>query len=392
MPCAFPLCLRKVMRANIDVGLEVVGKVRTGQVTKLGKKPVSPRVFNAANGGQATIEHADAMSCYSEWAQPTAIISDGPYGLGKYPGEPNTADALAEAYAPHVAEWARRALPGTTLWFWCSEVGWAEVHGVLKTHGWRYKAAHIWDKGVGHVAGNSNGDTIRGLPVVTEICVQYVRDAKLPNEDGELLPLKQWLREEWLRSGLPLYRTNEACGVKNAATRKYFTQCDLWYFPPADKMCALAAYARKHGKETTRPYFSLDGKAPLTERAWTDMRAKWNHIYGVTNVWNEPAVRGDERLKANGNGPKALHINQKPLRLMDQIIEVSTDAGDVVWEPFGGLCSASVAAMRKGRQAFAAEVIPEFYLAAVQRLDSELREIDGRQSTTTASRTDRARR
>ena len=368
----------------------MVRNSRSAPVSKLGTKPVTPRVFEAENGGAATVEHADAMACYSKWPQPTAIVSDGPYGLGKYPGEPGTPDALAEAYAPHVAEWARRSLPGTTLWFWCSEVGWAEVHGVLKTHGWRYKAAHIWDKGLGHVAGNSNGDTIRGLPVVTEICVQYVRDAKLPSEDGELLPLKEWLRQEWQRSGLPLYRTNEACGVKNAATRKYFTQCDLWYFPPADKMVALAAYAKQHGIKSKRPYFSLDGKTSLTQRQWSDMRAKWNHVYGVTNVWNEPAVRGQERLKSNGL--KAVHINQKPLRLMDQIISVSTDEGDVVWEPFGGLCSASVAAMRRGRQAFASEVIPEFYLAAVQRLDLEQREINGSQSSASSARSNRTGR
>lgn len=33
---------------------------------------------------------------------------------------------------------------------------------------------------------------------------------------------------EWQRAGLPLYKANEACGVKNAATRKYLTQDWLW--------------------------------------------------------------------------------------------------------------------------------------------------------------------
>ena len=32
-----------------------------------------------------------------------------------------------------------------------------------------------------------------------------------------------------------------------------------------------------------------------------------------------------------------------------------TEPGDVVWEPFGGLCSASVAALTLGRRAFAAK-------------------------------------
>ena len=329
--------------------------------------PKSPTCVTRA--GRAELSLGDAMSCYDAWPRPTVIVADGPYGLGKFPGEPETADNLGEWYAPHVAAWARASLPETTLWFWCSEVGWAEVHAVLKLHGWRYKAAHVWDKGLGHVAGNCNSDTIRGFPVVTEICVQYVRDTQLTSAEGETLSMKEWLRSEWQRSGLPLYRTNEACGVKNAATRKYFTQCKHWYFPPADKMVALAEYATKHGATTDRPYFSLDGDTALTERAWSRMRSKWNHAHGITNVWQAPAVRGEERVKSKGL--KALHMNQKPMSLIDQIVNASSDPGDVVWEPFGGLAPASLSALRSGREAYCAEINPDFFTAATRRLNEE---------------------
>ena len=40
----------------------------------------------------------------------------------------------------------------------------------------------------------------------------------------------------------------------------------------------------------------------------------------------------------------------------------------MVWEPFGGLCSASVAAVTLGRRAFAAETDPEFADLAAERL------------------------
>jgi len=40
----------------------------------------------------------------------------------------------------------------------------------------------------------------------------------------------------------------------------------------------------------------------------------------------------------------------------------------VVWEPFGGLCSASVAAVTLGRRAFAAETDPSFADLAEERL------------------------
>jgi len=295
--------------------------------------------MHRAQIGSASVELADATTCYAEWPAPTVIVCDGPYGVAGFPGDPPTPAPLAEWYAPHAAAWARHSLPETTLWFWGTELSWATVHPVLQLHGWDYRSAHVWDKGVAHVAGNVNGNTIRRLPVVTEVCVQYVRSVELRTGEGEVLPLQQWLRKEWLRTGLPLYRTNGACGVKNAATRKYFTQDHVWYFPPPEMMERLARYARQHGQLTRWPYFSLDGQTTLTAEQWARMRAKWHHVHGITNVWREPAVRGEERLKKRW---KCVHTNQKPLRLLELAIRSSSDSGDVVWDPFGGLCSVAV--------------------------------------------------
>jgi site-specific DNA-methyltransferase (adenine-specific) len=155
--------------------------------------------------------------------------------------------------------------------------------------------------------------------------------------------------------------------VKNAATRKYFTQDHLWYFPPPEAFEALAKYANKYGRASGRPYFSLDGRQPLSGQEWEKMRAKFNFTNGITNVWHEPAVRGVERLKKKY---RCLHMNQKPLKLLELCIRASSDEGDVVWEPFGGLCSATVAAHRLKRRAYAAEMNDEYFELAAQRLDT----------------------
>ena len=64
------------------------------------------------------------------------------------------------------------------------------------------------------------------------------------DHNGKALGLQEWLRNEWKRTGLPFSKTNEACGVKNAATRKYFTPDRLWYFPPAQAMKMISDYAK----------------------------------------------------------------------------------------------------------------------------------------------------
>lgn len=316
--------------------------------------------------GNVTIRLAPAETLYAEWPSPVCIMSDGPYGLSGYPGDLRATDGLAEWYRPHVEAWTARATAQTTLWLWNSELGWATVHPLLAEHGWEYRACHIWDKGVGHVAGNSNTKTLRKFPVTTEVCVQYV----LPATFGGM-SAQDWLRGEWRRSGLPFHLANEACGVANAATRKHLSPDHHWYMPPPDAFAQLAAYANEHGDPGGRPYFSEDGKRPLSAREWDRKRAKFNCPAGITNVWRRPHVGGAERI--SGDSPKgrfkSLHGSQKPTDLIGIIVAVSTDRGDVVWEPFGGLCPAALCSFLSGRACFSSEIIPEFYRAAVERLE-----------------------
>ena len=317
------------------------------------------------------IYHADAMSLYDRWDKPTVIISDGPYGVNSFPGDLYSYKGLAEWYEPHIIKWSEKSTPQTTLWFWNTEIGWATVHPILEMNGWSYRACNIWDKGVAHIAGNCNTKTLRRLPVVSEVCAQYVKKA-LVRDNGRAMDLKAWLRYEWERTGLPFSKTNKACGVKDAATRKYFTRCHLWYFPPAEAFEKIADYANKFGKPNGKPYFSFNGKRPLTAKDWEKQRAKFSCVVGVTNVWREPAVRGQERIK---KGSKAIHTNQKSLKLTELIIKLSSNEGDIVWEPFGGLCTGATAAHNLRRRCFSAEIRKDYYATAVYRIKSALKRV-----------------
>lgn len=325
---------------------------------------MTSRRMNHFRRNGSVIYFGDALEHYSRFPSPVVIVADGPYGLSSFPGDPATAEDLGQWYEPHIEAWSKHSTPQTTLWFWNSEIGWATVHPVLAKHGWKYRSCHVWDKGASHVAGNANTKTLRKFPVVTEVCVQYVREAEFAVA-GRSLSMQEWLRHEWQRSGLPFYEANRACGVKNAATRKYLTECHLWYYPPPEAFEKLVRFVNAHGDPKGRPYFSIDGRKPLNGSEWECFRAKFYCAYGVHNVWREPPVRGAERLKS---GAKCIHMNQKPLRLLEQLIRASSDEGDVVWEPFGGLCSAAVASFMIGRKCRSCEIIKEYFLAARARL------------------------
>lgn len=312
----------------------------------------------------------DAKDFYGSWPRPALIVSDGAYGIGGFPGDPHDVSGLVGWYEPHVIEWSGLSKPNTSLWFWNTEVGWATVHPILVSNGWDYVQLIVWDKGVSHIAGNVNGETIRQCPVVTEVSALYRRHPTVTSPDGTSMDERDWLRSEWERSGLPLCKANEACGVRNAATRKYLTKDHMYYRPPGDMLVKLARYANEHGDERGIPYFSLDGESSMTSDEWDSRRPTWNHENGVTNVWSRPPLHGSERIKRPGG--KSVHLNQKPLDLMERQIRQATNPGDVVWEPFGGLGSASVASVRLGRFPCMAEVEPLVFETAHERILDEV--------------------
>jgi hypothetical protein len=304
----------------------------------------------------------NSLTHYPKWPSPHVIVSDGAYGILGFEGDTSDHLGIAEWYEPHVQAWSAAATAQTTLWFWNSEIGWAAAHPILERHGWRYVNANLWNKGKAHIAGNVNTAKIRRFPVVTEICVQYVFE---PRVNG--LTLQRWLYQEWKRSGLPLRRANEACGVADAAVRKYLDQGHLWYYPPPEMFIKMADYANKHGDPAGLPYFSRDGLRPMNQEEWAAMRSTFHCPMGVTNVWDRNPLKGAERVRVPHISGKAAHLNQKPLDLMRQIVIAASDPGQIVWEPFGGLFSASLAAMQSGRKAFAAEIDPTYFQLGVAR-------------------------
>lgn len=350
-------------KENASVGSSGASPSTVGRGRRIptGEAPES-KVFSFE---RITLCYGNSLDYYRDWLPPDVIISDGGYGILGFEGDTSDHLGLPDWYEPHIKMWAEKIPRTSTLWFWNSEVGWASVHPVLEKYGWRYVSCNVWNKGTAHIAGNVNTGKIRHFPVVTEVCVKYVKEVTING-----LTLQKWLHQEWKRTGLPLKRANEACGVKDAAVRKYLDQGHLWYFPPAEMFAKLAEYSNTFGNEAGRPYFSEDGIRPISTQEWASMRATFKCPHGVTNVWNRNPVNGKERVKASSG--QVVHLNQKPLDLTKMIIEASSIEGSVIWEPFGGLFTACIASYHLGRRAFGAEIDPAYYKLGVERFEGQL--------------------
>ena len=229
--------------------------------------------------------------------------------------------------------------------------------------GWKYVSCNIWNKGISHIAGNVNTQKIKHFPKVTEVCVQYI---KIPILNG--LEVNEWLISEWKKTRLPLRKANEACGVADAATRKYFARNNLFYPPPSDKFEKLVSYANKHGDKKAKPFFSINKKKSLSKKEWEKLFPYFSCPIGVTNVWDRKTLKGSERITAlNG---KVSHLNQKPEDLTELILKSSTKKNQVVWEPFGGLFTASYVSNKLGFKSFGAEIDKEYFILGLRRLKS----------------------
>ena len=87
----------------------------------------------------------------------------------------------------------------------------------------------------------------------------------------------------------------------------------------------------------------------------------WNHkpVNEMHNFIEAPLCMGKERTK---------HKTQKPLRVCLPFIEISSNEGDLVLDPFMGSGSTAVAAQRLKRNFIGYELDKEFWQIANQRL------------------------
>ena len=78
---------------------------------------------------------------------------------------------------------------------------------------------------------------------------------------------------------------------------------------------------------------------------------------GLTDVWTDIDFYSEKRW----------HPTQKPLKLIERLIETSSNPMDKVLDPFGGSGSTLIAAEKLGRQAFIVEQDEKYVNAMIER-------------------------
>jgi len=114
-----------------------------------------------------------------------------------------------------------------------------------------------------------------------------------------------------------------------------------------------------------------------------NMRIVGNCEYGLVLYRDKlPKFRNEGKMVFNcidwerdNNTPK-LHPTQKPVGLLERLIKVFTDPGDVVIDPVAGSGSSLLAAMNTGRRAYGFEIKKDFHKAATEMLTDRMIELN----------------
>lgn len=109
----------------------------------------------------------------------------------------------------------------------------------------------------------------------------------------------------------------------------------------------------------------------------------FNHTHKPINAWEALVVGKRSGTKFNGHvvhnvfvckspSPQArIHPTQKPLDLISRFVELFSDEGDLVYDPFAGSATTVIGACRMSRRVLAYENDPAIYPAAVKRVLAE---------------------
>jgi DNA modification methylase len=124
----------------------------------------------------------------------------------------------------------------------------------------------------------------------------------------------------------------------------------------------------KFSKDAVRiPYDAATIATYLKDKRYKDMDARRAHLDKgkyATNILRVPSLKGISKEKCG-------HPSQKPLGLIDKLITCSTDAGDLVIDPFLGSGTTAAAAKKLKRKWLGIEKDSNYLKIAKKRLSAK---------------------
>ncbi|MGL4950426.1 MAG: DNA-methyltransferase [Mycoplasma sp.] len=95
-------------------------------------------------------------------------------------------------------------------------------------------------------------------------------------------------------------------------------------------------------------------------------------------TFNKPEDKSYLRPEFNCPLPgKRIHPTEKPIKLLEEIIKIHSNEGDLIYDPFSGSAAISVAALKNNRNFIATELDKEHFENSTERLKEIIKQYKG---------------
>ena len=206
----------------------------------------------------------------------------------------------------------------------------------LKEIGFSLRQQIVIDKGLKAVAGRATKN-YKMFPCTTESVLLLTKD--------NIRFSREFLKKRQLELGLTSKEINQSLGVKSNGG-------GMWSIYTGNNVCEQFPTRDIWDKLQSVLKFNID---------YDKIAQTFHPQMGLTDVWTDIDFYSEKRW----------HPNQKPLKLIERLIETSSNPFDKVIDPFGGSGSTLLASEKLNRQAFIVEQDERYVKAMVERFTSE---------------------
>lgn len=288
-----------------------------------------------------SIKHGDAVVLMPEDVAPSSVdlvVADPPYfkvASEKWDYQWRTEMDYVKWSEGWIKEAAKSLRLGGSFYLFGYFRTLALLIPTLDHLGLKLRQQIIIDKGIQAVSGRATKN-YKMFPNVTESVIFLVKDP---------IPFtRNFLKERQRETGLTAKAINEALGVKSNGG-------GMWSIYTGKNVCEQMPTKEQWEKLQQILEFDL----PYTELSIT-----FNAQLGLTDVWNDIDFYAERKTR--------VHPTQKPLQLIERIIQASSNQGDLVLDPFLGSGTTAVASKKLKRDCIGYELDSDYIAATKERL------------------------
>jgi len=303
---------------------------------------VTPEVLSVSRLGKHTVYEGDCIKALRSPKIPEMdlIIADPPYW--KVIGEKWDYQWRTEE---DYIEWSRKWMTavynklriGGTFYLFGYFRMLALLLPVLREIGFSLRQQIIVDKGMKAVAGRATKN-YKMFPCVTESILFLTKN----NIEFSRNLLKSRQRE----LGISAKEINERLGVKSNGG-------GMWSIYTGKNICE---------QFPTRELWAKLQSILEFDYPYDKIVQTFNPLMGYSDVWTDIDFYAEKRY----------HSTQKPIKLIERLIRVSSNAGDKVLDPFGGSGSTLISSEHLGRESYIIELDKKYVQSIKDRYNDEI--------------------